>query len=130
MEILDISFLIAIRRCAQQYLLTSPWGMMLNHLSLAHVFEKIEKYKTNYSADSYRAGIGSQVKLLNKQTSATSLITLSEPSDSNAEFGKISCLSLLGSKLLGAVTDQHIKVEVLGRMMKFQVLSVKNPRQI
>ncbi|MFA7555439.1 MAG: GreA/GreB family elongation factor [Spongiibacteraceae bacterium] len=129
MEILDLSFLIAIRRCAQQYMLTSPWWMMLNHLSLAQIFEQVEKYKANDSSDVHRARIGSQVELLNKQTLTASLITLSEPYDSDYESGNVSCLSLLGSKLLGAVTDQYINVEVLGQAMKFKVLSVNNTRQ-
>ena len=126
MEITQSSFFVALQRCAQDFLLTRPWGVMIDHLSLAHVFEQIEKTKITKNRDLYRACIGSQIKLLDKQALTVSTVTLTEPDESDVDVGKLSCLSMLGSELFGAETGQNISVDVLGRTVKFQVLSIHN----
>ena len=130
MEILQPSFFATMQHCAQQFLLKRPLGVMMDHLSLAHVFEIVEKNKTNKRRDLYKARIGSQIKLLDKQTLTTSTVTLTKPANSDLDVGNLSCLSMLGSELLGAVSGQHININVLGRSVKFQVLSVENTQPI
>ena len=130
MEILQPSFFATMQHCAQQFLLKRPLGVMMNHLSLSHAFEMVEKNKINERRDSLKAQIGSQIKLLDKQTLTTSTITLTKPANSDLEVGNLSCLSMLGSELLGAVSGQHISINVLGRSVNFQVLSVHNTQPL
>lgn len=130
MEVLEPSLFVTIQRCAQEFLLTRPLGVMMNHLSLAQVFEEVEKNKISKRRDLYRARIGSKIKLLDKQTLTTSTITLTKPDDSDVHDGKLSCLSMLGSELLGAISGQHISISVLGRSVEFQVLGVENAQPI
>jgi transcription elongation GreA/GreB family factor len=101
----------------------------MNYHSLASKFKEIEKIKTHNMNDLYRARVGSQVKLLDKESLTSTWLTLAEPNNSRPEFGKISCLSLLGSELLGVVTGQEVSVSVMGRVSKFQVMSIRNTQK-
>lgn len=115
--------------CAREYLLTMP-GVMMNHLSLATVFENIEQNRASKAYDLQRACVGSQIELLDERTAKVSLITLTEPGNSQPSLGRVSYFSLLGSKLLGVLPGQSVSVNVLGRPIKYHVLSVKNDQQI
>lgn len=126
MGILTPFYFMAVLHSVREYLLTMPWGVMTDHLSLACIFETIEKNKANKINELYRSRVGSQITLINTQTLSSSLVTLTEPANSDPYFGKISYLSLLGSELLGAVSGQHIDINVLGRSIKFQVLDINN----
>lgn len=98
----------------------------MSHFSLARIFDEIDKTNTNKTDSPYRARIGSQLSLLDKQTSSLLEVTLTRPNNSAPTFGKISHDSLLGLELLGVLPGQHVSVDVLGRNVKYQVLSVNN----
>jgi len=99
---------------------------MMNHLSLVRIVEDFKKNSTRNINRMYQAQIGSKIKLLDKQTFTSSRITLTEPDDSDPHSGRVSYLSALGSELLGTVSGQNISVDVFGRAIDFQVLSIVN----
>ncbi|MFT6448066.1 MAG: transcription elongation GreA/GreB family factor [Oleispira sp.] len=101
-------------------------GVMKNHLSLVRIVEDFKNKSTRNINRVYQAQIGSKIKLLDKQTFTSSRITLTEPDDSDPNSGKVSYLSALGSELLGSVSGQNISVDVFGRIIDFQVLSIIN----
>jgi len=101
-------------------------GVMMNHLSLVRIFEDFKKNNARNLNRIYQVQIGSKIKLLDKQTFTSSRITLTEPDESDPYSGKVSYLSALGTELLGTVSGQHISVDVLGKAINFQVLSVIN----
>lgn len=98
----------------------------MNHLSLVRIAEDFKKNSTRNINRMYQAQIGSKIKLLDKQTFTCSRITLTEPDDSDPHSGRVSYLSALGSELLGTVSGQNISVDVFGRTIDFQVLSIVN----
>lgn len=98
----------------------------MNHLSLVRIAEDFKKNSTRNINRMYQAQIGSKIKLLDKQTFTRSRITLTEPDDSDPHSGRVSYLSALGSELLGTVSGQNISVDVFGRTIDFQVLSIVN----
>lgn len=102
----------------------------MNHLSLVHIFEDSKKKRSRSASSIAQAKIGSKIKLLDKQTFTCSRITLTGPNDHGPDSGKVSYLSSLGSELLGAATGQHIRVDVMGKAIEFQVLSVINTQSI
>lgn len=126
MDILAPSFFMITLNRLREYLLTRPWGVLMNPISLARIFELVDIEKATKANTIQRAQIGSEVKLLDKQTSTISRITLTEPENSNPNLGKISYLSLLGSELLGVVPGEKISVGILGRAVNFQVLGIKD----
>ncbi|WP_339673412.1 GreA/GreB family elongation factor [Dasania marina] len=120
---------IAANICAREYLLTRP-RVMMNHLSLANIFEKIEKHKTNKANNQHIIRVGSRIKLLGEKKSSVIEITLTESDDCYSQNGKVSVLSLLGSKLLGAEEGECISVNVLWGKINFTVLSVNNAQPL
>lgn len=99
---------------------------MMNHLSLVNIFENHKAHKNCIPRSAYQATVGSRIKLLDKQTLTYSRITLTGAEDHAPEYGRISYLSSLGSELLGSEYGQYISIDVLGKEIEFQVLSVVN----
>ena len=98
----------------------------MNHLSLVRIFEDFKRHHTRNTNRPYQIQIGSKIKLLDKQTFTSSRITLTGPDDSDPRSGKVSYLSALGVELLGSMSGQDISVDVLGKPIHFQILSVIN----
>jgi transcription elongation GreA/GreB family factor len=126
MDILVPSYFMVTLNRLREYLLTRPWGALMNPISLARIFELVDIEKATKANAVKQATIGSEVKLLDKQTSTISRITLTEPENSNPNLGRISYLSLLGSELLGVVAGQKVSIGILGRAIDFQVLGIKD----
>lgn len=109
----------------------------MSHLSLVSIFEEFKNKKSvvkklarqESKATTVQATVGSKIKLLDKQTFTYSRITLTGPADAH-DSAKVSYLSSLGSELLGVASGQHISVDVLGKAIKFQVLSVINTQPL
>lgn len=98
----------------------------MNHLSLVRIVDDFKKNSSRHINRNFHAQIGSKIKLLDKQTFTSSRIMLTEPDDSDPSAGKVSYLSALGSELLGTVPGQEISIDVFGRVINFQVLSIIN----
>lgn len=125
MDILVPSFRMMSLSRIREYLLTRPWGVLMNPITLSRIFELIDREKATKSSLVKQVKVGSEVKLLDRHTSTVSKIVLADPKDSNPSLGKISYLSLLGSELLGAIPGEKVSVDILGRSCDFQVLGVK-----
>lgn len=98
----------------------------MNHLSLVNIFDSHRTRKNRIPRNAYQATVSSRIKLLDKQTLTYSRITLTGAEDHAPELGRVSYLSSLGSELLGSEYGQYISIDVLGKEIEFQVLSVVN----
>lgn len=111
----------------------------MDQLSLVNVLENLKNNKVRQSTNVSRVKFGSKIKLLDKQTFTYSRITITGPGEkiqgledikqphSNiSDSGKVSYLSTLGSELLGSLSGEHIRINVRGRSLEYQVLSILN----
>lgn len=111
----------------------------MDQLSLVNIIESLKNNKVRQPSSVSRVQFGSKIKLLDKQTFTYSRITITGPDEkiqgseditqahSNiSSSGKVSYLSKLGSELLGALSGENIRINVRGRSLEYQVLSILN----
>lgn len=111
----------------------------MHQLSLVNILENLKNNKIRQSSNVSRVQFGSKVKLLDKQTFTYSRVTLTGPSEktqgleditqphsNTSSSGKVSYLSSLGSELLGSLSGEHIRINVRGKSLEYQVLSIIN----
>lgn len=108
----------------------------MHQLSLVNILENLKNNKIRQSSNVYRVQFGSRIKLLDKQTFTYSRVTLTgpgektqslaQPHSNTSSSGKVSYLSSLGAELMGALSGDHIRINVRGKSLDYQVLSIIN----
>lgn len=111
----------------------------MDQLSLVNIIESLKNNKVRQSRNVPRVKFGSKIKLLDKQTFIYFRVTLIGPSDkmqgledinqphsNTSNSGKVSYLSTLGAELMGALSGDHIRINVRGKSLDYQVLSIIN----
>jgi hypothetical protein len=110
----------------QNFLLTNYHGLLIDPISLSYAFEKLEKYQTEINQDPHLARIGCEITLTNMSGLTISGITLTGPKTHGPWPQNFSCLSPLGAAVLNAKKGQQIFVYLLGKIIKFKVLCIRN----
>lgn len=114
-----------VLRQARKFYVTRPWAMTIDPISLTDLFETIES--TIDTSDTKCTGevkLNTQVTLLDLQENQLNDLTLVTPSESQPEQGRISFLSLLGSKLMGKSIGDLISIGFLGSTLRFKVVKI------
>lgn len=110
---------------ARNFYVTRPWAMTIDPIRLTDLFEKVENSAARRQR--HRTGavqLNTQVTLLDLQENQLNDLILVAPDESQPERGRISFLSLLGSKLMGKSSGDLISIGFLGSTLRFKVVKV------
>lgn len=110
---------------ARNFYVTRPWAMTIDPIRLTDLFEKVENSAA--PRQRHRTGavqLNTQVTLLDLQENQLNDLILVAPDESQPERGRISFLSLLGSKLMGKSSGDLISIGFLGSTLRFKVVKV------
>lgn len=122
---LGIELSRSMYRCARRFYVLRAWGMNLDPVTLARIFDTWQGTGDNRRSCDSRAKVNSEVVVLDLQEYESYRLTISVPQDSAPEQGVISCLSPLGAALLDKKAGDVITIPVLGSQMRYQILSVE-----
>lgn len=110
---------------ARYFYATQPWALSTEPISLSDSFEKIKtshEFKTENHMN--KVTLHSTVTLWDLQENQICDLTLVTPPESKPEKGRISFLSLLGSRLMGKASGDLVSVSFLGTAMRFRVIKI------
>lgn len=114
-----------VLRHARKFYVTRPWAMNIDPIRLADLFETAENAADHANQETTGAvKLNTQVTLLDLQENQLNDLTLVAPSESQPEQGRISFLSLLGSKLMGKSIGDLITIGFLGSTLRFKVVKI------
>lgn len=114
-----------VLRHARKFYVTRPWAMTIDPISLTDLFETVEStIEANETKCTGEVKLNTQVTLLDLQENQLNDLTLVTPSESQPEQGRISFLSLLGSKLMGKGIGDLISIGFLGSTLRFKVVKI------
>lgn len=114
-----------VLRHARNFYVTRPWAMTIDPIRLTDLFNTVENAAG--SANKKKSGevkLNTQITLLDLQDNQLNDLTLVAPNESQPEQGRISFLSLLGSKLMGKSIGDLITIGFLGSTLRFKVVQI------
>lgn len=124
-EYLSSELARSVLRHAREFYVTRPWAMTIDPIRLTDLFESIDGPADSSSdVDPNEITLNTQVTLWDLQENQVNNLTLVTPSESQPENGRISFLSLLGSKLMGKSKGDQVTIGFLGSTLRFKVVEI------
>jgi len=110
---------------ARHFYATQPLAFSIGPLNLSALFELVKgSSEPNPENDMNIITLHSQITLWDLQENQICNLTLVTPPESKPEEGRISFLSLLGSRLMGKNPGDMVSVSFLGTSMHFRVIKI------
>ena len=124
-EYLSSELARSVLRHAREFYVTRPWAMTIDPIRLTDLFESIDgPADSSAEVDPNEITLNTQVTLWDLQENQVNNLTLVTPSESQPENGRISFLSLLGSKLMGKSKGDQMAIGFLGSTLRFKVVEI------
>lgn len=112
--------------CARKYCLINPWFVAISPLELAILFSTLEGFSRGESNGMGRIRLGYKVTLFDLQVKEPFSFYLVQSSAGDPGSAKVSCLSPLGTQLIGRTLGDVVEVKIFGRTERFRIVGVEH----
>ncbi|MAN53061.1 MULTISPECIES: GreA/GreB family elongation factor [unclassified Marinimicrobium] len=115
----------SLRRRAQDFYITRPWGMDIEPVTLSYLFDLAGKPNNLEAVDVETVSINSEVELIDLQENQPCTLVVVAPQESVPVEGRVSFLSSLGAALMGRKPGDTVTVKVFGSILRYQIAAIR-----